>query len=137
MRLAETWVLDLDVWTPARYAYDLLMRPGPGRYGFHWHDGWYHTHCVDPAYPNRDHHYEGNAIDLFAAFERFTGLLGGGEPLSCAGLRPVREGNRAAPRQRPTPRPAPRRAASATDRGQHHRNRGQRHVDAASAAETR
>jgi len=86
----ETWFLDGDLWTLARYAYDLFLRPAPGRFGFHWHDGTHHTHCVDPAHPDRDHHFAGGPVDLFAAFDRFTMLLSGKEPLTCAGLLPLR-----------------------------------------------
>ena len=60
---------------------------GPGRLGFHWHDGAYHTHCVDPRYPERDHHFDGGPIDVFGAAERFGAILAGTEPLTCAGLR--------------------------------------------------
>ena len=86
----ETWVLDGDLWTLARYAYDLLLRPAPARLGLHWHDGAHHTHCVDPAHPDRDHHFAGGPVDLFAAFDRFTALLNGKERLTCAGLLPLR-----------------------------------------------
>jgi len=90
LRFVETWILEGNLWTLVRYAYDLLLRPGPGRFGFHWHDGAHHTHCVDPAHPDRDHHFAGGPIGLFAAFDRFTALLNGTEPLSCAGLLPAR-----------------------------------------------
>lgn len=86
----ETWVLDRGLWILARYAYDLVLRPAPARFGFHWHDGTHHTHCVDPAHPDRDHHFTGGPVGLFAAYDRFTALLNGKEPLSCAGLLPVR-----------------------------------------------
>jgi hypothetical protein len=66
------------------------LRPAPGRFGFHWHDGTHHTHCVDPAHPDRDRHFAGGPVDLFAAFDRFTMLLNGKEPLTCAGLLPLR-----------------------------------------------
>ena len=90
LRFVETWVLDGGVRVLTKYAYDVLWRPGPGRFGFHWHDGRYHTHCVDPADPVRGHHFAGDPVDLFAAFDRFTSLLNGKEPLTCAGLRPLR-----------------------------------------------
>ena len=85
----ETWVLRYALWHLVKYAYDLMMKPGPARYGFHWHDGGYHTHCIDPAYPDRDHHYPGGPIDLFDAFDRFADFLDGKTPMTCAGLRPV------------------------------------------------
>lgn len=90
LSFVETWALDGGSWSLIRYAYDLLLRPGPERFGFHWHDGTYHTHCVDPVHPKRDHHYAGGPIDLFAAFDRFTSLLNGREPLTCVGLHPLR-----------------------------------------------
>ncbi|MFH0751826.1 MAG: hypothetical protein V2B17_08315 [Chloroflexota bacterium] len=90
LSFVETWILEGGLWALTKYAYDLLLRPGPGRCGFHWHDGTYHTHCVDPADPGRDHHFAGGPVDLFAAFNRFTALLNGTEPLTCAGLRPLR-----------------------------------------------
>jgi hypothetical protein len=86
----ETWILAGDLWALARYAYDLLLEPAGGRIGFHWHDGTYHTHCVDPAHPDQDHHFVGGPVDLFVAFDRFTALLNGNEALTCAGLRPIR-----------------------------------------------
>jgi hypothetical protein len=90
LSFVETWILEGGLWTLAKYAYDLRLRPGPGRFGFHWHDGRYHEHCVDPADPGRDHHFAGDPVDLFAAFDRFTAILNGKEPLTCAGLRPLR-----------------------------------------------
>ena len=90
LSFVETWILEGGLWALTKYAYDLLLRPGPGRFGFHWHDGRYHEHCVDPADPGRDHHFAGSPVDLFAAFDRFTALLNGKEPLTCAGLRPLR-----------------------------------------------
>jgi hypothetical protein len=89
-RFVETWIRDDGHWDLARYAYDLLLVPGPGRFGFHWHDGVAHTHCVDPRHPERDHHFDGGRIDLFNAAERFGVILNGTEPLTCAGLRQVR-----------------------------------------------
>lgn len=86
----ETWIRDDDLWRIVRYAYDLLLVPGPGRFGFHWHDGAYHTHCVDPRYPERDHHFDGGSIDLFGAADRFGAIVAGTELLTCAGLRRVR-----------------------------------------------
>jgi hypothetical protein len=91
LRFVETWILEGNLWTLVRYAYDLLLRPGPWRFGFHWHDGTHHTHCVDPAEPDHDHHFEGGPVDIFAAFDRFTELLSGKELLTCAGLRHLRE----------------------------------------------
>jgi len=90
LSFVETWILEGGLWALTKYAYDLLLRPGPGRLGFHWHDGRYHEHCVDPADPSRDHHFTGGPVDLFAAFDRFAALLNGKEPLTCAGLRPLR-----------------------------------------------
>ena len=57
MRFVETWQREGDAWELVRYAYDLLADPSPGRFGFHWHDGTHHTHCVDDEAPNKDHHY--------------------------------------------------------------------------------
>jgi len=73
LRFVETWIRDDDRWDLARYAYDLLLVPGPGRFGFHWHDGVHHTHCVDPRHPDRDHHFRGDPIDLFNAAEGSRG----------------------------------------------------------------
>ena len=90
LRFVETWIRNDDHWNLTRYAYDLLLVPGPGRFGFHWHDGVHHTHCVDHRHPERDHHFHGDSIDLFSAAERFGAILNGTEPLTCAGLRQVR-----------------------------------------------
>ena len=89
LRFVETWIRDDDRWDLARYAYDLLLVPGPGRFGFHWHDGIHHTHCVDPRHPERDHHFEGDPTDVFSAAEHFGAMLNGTEPLTCGGLRRV------------------------------------------------
>jgi hypothetical protein len=89
LRFVETWTRDDDRWDLARYAYDLLLVPGPGRFGFHWHDRVHHTHCVDPRHPDRDHHFRGDPIDLFTAAERFGAILNGIEPLTCGSLRRV------------------------------------------------
>lgn len=89
LRFVETWTRDDDRWDLARYAYDLLLVPGPGRFGFHWHDGVHHTHCVDQRHPERDHHFHGDPIDLFAAAEHFGVLLLATEPLTCGSLRRV------------------------------------------------
>jgi hypothetical protein len=35
LRFVETWIWDDDRWDPARFAYDLLLVPGPARFGFH------------------------------------------------------------------------------------------------------
>lgn len=94
LRFVETWSRDDTLWRLVRYAYDLLLTPGPGRYGFHWHDGTYHTHCIDPGLPERDHHFGGSPIDLFDAFERFGGFLNGAERLTCAGLQPIPQRSR-------------------------------------------
>jgi hypothetical protein len=90
LRFVETWLHDNDRWGLARYAYDLLLVPGPGRLGFHWHDSVHHTHCVDPRHPDRDHHFRGAPIDLFTAAERFGAILNGTELLTCGNLRRVR-----------------------------------------------
>jgi hypothetical protein len=87
LHFVEIWVRKDESWHLVKYAYDLFLHPGPGRFGFHWHDGTYHTHCVDPTSPARDHHFAGEPIDIFAAFDRFTALLTSGLPLSCTGLR--------------------------------------------------
>ena len=86
----ETWVLTGDLWEQTKYAYDLILRPGPGRFGFHWHDGTYHTHCVDPAWPDRNRHFAGDWIDIFAAHDRFADILNGTRLLTCDGLRAAR-----------------------------------------------
>jgi hypothetical protein len=93
MEFVETWVLSADAWRLAKYAYDLWPepRPGGGRYGFHWHDDSFHTHCLDPRVPDRDHHFHGAFIDIFAAFHHFETILTLGEGISCAGLRPARQ----------------------------------------------
>ncbi len=87
VKLVETWIQDGAWWALTRYGYDLVMRGSPGRFGFHWHDGTYHTHCVDPAHPDRDHHFSGEPIDLFFAFDQFAAFLNGKVPMTCAGLR--------------------------------------------------
>ena len=87
LRFVGTWIREDDRWDLARYAYDLLMVPGQGRFGFHWHDGIHHMHCVDPRHPERDHHYHGDPIDIFTAADRFGAILNGTEPLTCESLR--------------------------------------------------
>ena len=86
LSFVETWVVEDGLWVLTRYAYDLLLRSGPGRFGFHWHDGRFHQHCVDPSHPGRDHHFAGGPVELFAAFDRFTAFVIGKELLTCAGL---------------------------------------------------
>ena len=86
----ETWAMTGDLWVLTKYAYDLILRSGPGRFAFHWHDGTYHTHCIDPARPDRDHHFAGSPVDIFAAYDRFAEILNGARPLTCDGLRAAR-----------------------------------------------
>lgn len=51
-------------WHRYAYAYDLHAEPRPGgRFAYHWHDGVPHRHCVDPARPRPDHHYEAAYFD--------------------------------------------------------------------------
>jgi len=90
MLFTETWALERESWSLVKYDYDLFMKPGPDRLGFHWHDGLYHTHCASRTDPGRDHHYAGAQIDIFKAFERFASILSRGRPISCVGLRPLR-----------------------------------------------
>lgn len=90
LQFVERWLLSGGIWHLTRYAYDLRMQPGPGRFGFHWHDGLYHTHCVDPGELDRDHHFQGAPIDLFAAYQQFGCLLASGSPVTCQGLKPLR-----------------------------------------------
>jgi hypothetical protein len=90
MKFAESWVLVRGSWDLAKYAYDLFLEPEPGRFGFHWHDGTYHTHCVDPTQPRKEHHYKGSWIDIFDAFGRFTEVLMGDAPITCKGLTALR-----------------------------------------------
>jgi hypothetical protein len=73
-----------------KYAYDLILHPGTGRFGFHWHDSSYHTHCVDPTRPDRDHHFAGEMTDIFTAYDRLAEILNGTRPLTCSGLRAAR-----------------------------------------------
>lgn len=87
LSFVETWILEDGLLVLTRYAYDLVLRPGPGRFGFHWHAGRFHQHCVDPAHPSRDHHFAGGPVELFAAFDRLTALVIGKESLTCAGLQ--------------------------------------------------
>lgn len=86
----ETWMLTGAFWVLTKYAYDLILRPGPGRFGFHWHDGSYHLHCMDPARPDRDHHFAGEIVDIFTAHDRLAEILNGTRPLTCSGLRAAR-----------------------------------------------
>ena len=90
LEFVERWILSGTTWELTRYAYELRMVPGPGRLAFHWHDGRYHTHCVDSNHPDRDHHYRGGAVDLFAAYEDFGRMLASGSPITCQALTPLR-----------------------------------------------
>ena len=90
MKFVESWLLERGSWSLIKFEYDLFLEPGPGRLGFHSHDGTYHTHCVDPERPNDDHHYLGSSIDIFDAFGRFTQALTGAYPITCKGLTPAR-----------------------------------------------
>lgn len=77
-------------WERFEYRYDLHLEPRPtGRYAYHWHDDVPHRHCVSPAAPRRDHHYDGAVFDDigWAARELF-GMAATG--ISCLGLRPLR-----------------------------------------------
>lgn len=90
LEFVERWVLLGTTWELTRYAYELRMVPGSGRLAFHWHDGLFHTHCIDPADPGRDHHYQGSTIDLFGAYQNFGGVLASGSPITCQALTPLR-----------------------------------------------
>ncbi len=90
MKFVESWLLDGGGWDLVKYEYDLFLDPGPGRLGFHWHDGKHHTHCIDPTQPPKDHHHNGSEIDIFDAFGRFTQVLVGSAPITCKGLRSIR-----------------------------------------------
>lgn len=74
----------------ASYAYEFRRVPSPGRLAYHWHDDEHHLHCVDPRFPDRDHHFRGYGVTVFEAHEEFYAIYAGGEPVSCAGLRPAR-----------------------------------------------
>lgn len=75
-------------WFLHSYAYELQLRPGPGRRAFHSHDGIHHFHCVDPARPDRDHHFRGHGVDVFEAHRAFLDLLAEGT-ITCEGLFPM------------------------------------------------
>jgi hypothetical protein len=85
----ERWIFSGGVWELTSYAYELRTVPGAGRLAFHWHNGPYHTHCVDPSNPARDHHYQGGSVDLFSAYQDFGQLLASGSPITCQGLTPI------------------------------------------------
>jgi hypothetical protein len=90
LEFVERWIFSGGSWELTRYAYELRIVPGPGRLAFHWHDGLYHTHCVDPNDPARDHHYQGGPVDLFAAYQAFGRMLASGSSISCQALTPLR-----------------------------------------------
>lgn len=78
-------------WERYAYLYDVHWEPRPsGRFAYHWHDGVFHVHCVDPRDPHSGHHYQSPPVpDIFwAALELHrTFALG----LRCVGLVPLRE----------------------------------------------
>ena len=90
LAFVERWIQQAGDWELTKYAYELWLVPGPARLAFHWHDSLYHTHCVDPDEPTRDHHYQGGQVDLFAAYQEFGRILASGDPISCQALRPLR-----------------------------------------------
>lgn len=81
-------------WERYEYLYDLHLEPRPrGRYAFHWHDQVPHRHCVDPAMPGADHHYDGDVFDDIGwAAEQLFAMAAAG--ITCAGLRPLGRGPR-------------------------------------------
>lgn len=72
------------------YAYEFRQVTPPGRLAYHWHDDEHHVHCVDPGFPDRDHHFRGYAVSVFEAHEEFYAIYAKGGSVSCAGLRPAR-----------------------------------------------
>lgn len=89
VKFVEVWLFVGDLWRLVKYEYDLFFEPKKigSRYGFHWHDGTYHRHCWDSRVPDRSHHFKGEPIDLFDAFNYFEMILAKDEGISCAGLR--------------------------------------------------
>ncbi len=76
-------------WHLFAYAYEYIDRQHGGRRAYHWHDGSFHAHCVDPRRPRPDHHYRAPPMAVFEAHEEFARIYLSGEPISCDDLRPL------------------------------------------------
>lgn len=76
-------------WTMSAYAYEYRPGPPPSRRAYHWHDDQHHAHCVDPRYPEGDHHYRSSAVEVFWAHDRFRDLYLSESPITCQDLHPL------------------------------------------------
>lgn len=77
-------------WLLTDYYYEFRQQPPPGRRAHHCHDPWaYHQHCVDPAHPERDHHFTGDLTDVYVAHSEFLLWSASSRPMHCAGLTPL------------------------------------------------
>lgn len=71
------------------YAYEFLDRAHGGRRAYHWHDGSFHAHCVEPEGRLGDHHYRALPMDVFEAHDEFARIYLSGARVRCGDLRPL------------------------------------------------
>ena len=79
-------------WRLTEYAYEYRPGPPPDRLAHHLHEPFgAHRHCVDARNTGQPDHYVDYPVVLEQAHEEFAALAAQRRPVSCAGLRPLRE----------------------------------------------
>lgn len=89
---SESYARTRQGWLLMEYVYEYRPEPPPSRLAHHLHEPFgAHRHCVDGRAPGRPDHYEDYPVVLEQAHEEFAALAARRRPVSCAGLRPLKE----------------------------------------------
>lgn len=76
-----------SLWELVGYSYEYRDATNGGRRAYHLHDARFHTHCVDPAFPRRAHHFRAPEVDVFEAHDEFSRLYAARISVRCDDLR--------------------------------------------------
>ena len=93
-RYLEWWIRDGRGWRLTKYQYEYLDLVHQSRLAYHRHDlpgapDVFHIHCEPPGGPPLARHFRAYEVDLLEAHEEFALLYASGQPIVCAGLRPL------------------------------------------------